>query len=70
MKKSMKIKVDFESETSKSILNFISDTQNGKYTVEKPDLSQIAYKYVQIPAQENINSVTESNNEIKLFGII
>jgi len=65
----LKIKVDFDSETTTAILNFISETQEGKYTPKKPDLTQITYKRLQIQEQDKSHSFGEENDEILLFGV-
>lgn len=65
----IKIKVDFDSETTKALLNFISDTQEGKYTEQKPDLTQITYKRLQIQEQDFSHFVDDNTNEVLLFGV-
>lgn len=67
MTEKLKIKVDFDGETTKALLDFITETQEGKYTEEKPDLKQITYKRMNI--QEQDFSQSSDNNEILLFGI-
>ncbi len=67
MTKKLKIKVDFDGENTKALLDFITETQEGKYTDEKPDLKQITYKRMNI--QEQDFSQSADNNEILLFGI-
>ena len=69
MEEPLKIKVDFESETTKAILNFIQETQEGKYTEKKPELTQITYKRLQIQEQDKSHSLDENNDENLLFGI-
>ncbi|HEX5153798.1 MAG TPA: hypothetical protein VFW07_20265 [Parafilimonas sp.] len=71
MSEPMKIKVDFDNETTKALLNFISDTQEGKYTQEKPDLTQITYRRLQIQEQDKNHSLEDDlSNEMLLFGIL
>lgn len=65
----LKIKVDFDGETTKAILNFITETQEGKYTKEKPDLTQITYKRLQIQEQDKTHSIDENCDEILHFGV-
>lgn len=65
----LKIKIDFDSETTIAILNFITDTQEGKYTEKKPDLTQITYKRLQIQEQDEFHPIDDSNNENLLFGV-
>jgi hypothetical protein len=62
----LKIKVDFDGNTTKSYLNFISNTQEGKYTSQKPDLTQVTYKRLYIQEQQMID---ENNEEVLLFGV-
>jgi hypothetical protein len=69
MTEPIKIKVDFDSETTQALLNFISDTQKGKYTEKKPDLTQITYKRLQIQEQDTSHFVDDNNNEVLLFGV-
>lgn len=66
----LKIKVDFDGETTKALLNFITETQEGKYTTQKPDLTQITYKRLQIQEQDNFHSLESNNDEVLLFGAI
>lgn len=69
MTEPIKIKVDFDSETTQALLNFITDTQEGKYTEKKPDLTQITYKRLQIQEQDSSHFVDDSNTEVLLFGV-
>lgn len=69
MADSLKVQVDFESETSKALLKFITDTQEGKYTEVKPDLTQMAYKRLQIQEQDAASGSDEEGDEILLFGL-
>jgi len=65
----LKIKVDFDGETTKALLNFITETQEGKYTSKKPDLTQITYKRLQIQEQDKTHSIENNNDEVLLFGV-
>ena len=69
MAEPLKIKVDFDGETTKALLNFITETQEGKYTEKKPDLTQITYKRLQIQEQDKSHSIDDNNDEILLFGV-
>jgi len=69
MAKILKIKVDFDGVTTKAILDFIVETQEGKYTSQKPDLKQITYKRLQIQEQDRFHSIDNLNEEILLFGV-
>lgn len=69
MAEPLKIKVDFEGATTKVLLNFITETQEGKYTEQKPDLTQVTYKRLQIQEQDKSHTIDDSNDEILLFGV-
>ncbi len=69
MTEPLKIKVDFDGETTKALLNFITETQEGKYTAQKPDLTQITYKRLDIQEQDKFHSSDESSNQVLLFGV-
>lgn len=65
----LKIKVNFDGETTKALLNFITETQEGKYTSQKPDLTQITYKRLQIQEQDKTHSIDINNDDTLLFGV-
>lgn len=65
----LKIKVDFDNEKTKTLLQFITETQEGKYTEQKPDLTQVTYKRLEIQEQDKSHSVDDDTDEIILFGI-
>lgn len=69
MTQPLKIKVDFDGKTTKALLNFITETQEGKYTQIKPDLTQITYKRLQVQEQDKTLSIDDNNDEILLFGV-
>lgn len=69
MSETLKIKVDFDGETTKTLLNFITETQEGKYTKKKPDVAQITYKRLQIQEQDKTHSIDDNNDEALLFGV-
>ena len=69
MAETIKIKVDFDGEITKAMLNFITETQEGKYTKEKPDLTQITYKRLQIQEQDKTHFIDEYCDEVLHFGI-
>ena len=69
MSESLKIKVDFDSEETKVLLQFITETQEGKYTVQKPDLTQVTYKRLEIQEQDKSQSMDDVEDEIILYGI-
>lgn len=63
----LKIKVDFHG--TKELLQFITETQEGNYTEQKPDLSQITYKRLQIQEQDTNHVTDNPQDEVILFGI-
>ena len=69
MSENLQIKVDFDGEPTKALLNFISDTQEGKYTSHKPDMIQVTYKRLLIPEQDKSHSIDHMDNEVLLFGV-
>jgi len=70
MNQSIKVKVDFDGETTQTLLKFIADTQEGKYTAQKPDLTHVTYKRLQIQEQDTSTFLDDnSNNEVLLFGV-
>lgn len=69
MAETIKIKVDFDGDTTKALLNFITETQEGKYTEKKPDLSQITYRRLQVQEQDAFYNDEDSNDETLLFGV-
>jgi hypothetical protein len=68
MSETLRIKIDFDGET-KTLLNFITETQEGKYTEKKPDVTQITYKRLQIQEQDKTHSIDDNNDEALLFGV-
>lgn len=69
MPETIKIKVDFDGETTKALLNFITETQEGRYTENKPDVTQITYKRLQIQEQDKAHSIDDNCDEVLLFGV-
>ena len=63
------VKVGFDNEKAKALLNFINETREGKYTAQKPDLTQIKFRRLEIQEQDKNHSVEDNNEEIVLFGI-
>lgn len=70
MENIIKIKVDFNNEKLNPFLNFVKDTQEGKYTKEKPTLSSFKFTRMEIH-EHNVFETIESENqdEVLLFGI-
>ena len=69
MAEPLKIKIDFDNSETKGLLQFITETQEGKYTTQKPDLTQVTYKRLDIQEQDKIHSVDEIADEVILFGV-
>lgn len=65
----LKIKVGFDRKSANALLQFISETREGKYTAQKPDLTQIKFKRLEIQEQDKNHSIEDNNEEIVLFGI-
>ena len=65
----LKVKVGSNNENINALLNFINETREGKYTPQKPDLTQIKFKRLEIQEQDAAHSVDDNNEEIVLFGI-
>lgn len=69
MENKLKINVDFEGKVADKLMSFIIDTQEGKYTVEKPILTQIKYKRLEIEEQDYASTFEEAEDNLILFGI-
>lgn len=67
MANKLKVNVDFEGKVADELMNFVIDTQEGKYTKEKPVLTQVTYKRMEIE-QEVFTSFDDTDENI-LFGI-
>lgn len=66
----IKIKVDFEQESTKAILDFITSTKDGKYSKEKLDLASLKYSRLDVQDTDVIQKINEQNREeILFFGI-
>lgn len=65
----LKVKVGFDDEKTNALLKFINETRDGKYTAQKPDLTQIKFTRLEIQEQDKTHSVDDNNEEIVLFGI-
>jgi len=61
-------KTSKESIESKQLLDFITDTQNGKFTANKPDVIQVTYRRLAIQEQDE-HRIDEENERMLLFGI-
>jgi hypothetical protein len=68
MSDTLKFKVDFDSEETKSLLQFISDTQEGKYTDHKPDITQVTFKRLEIQEQNKSHQAETTDDVIILYG--
>lgn len=69
MDSKLKIKVDFEGKVADELMNFVIDTQEGKYTKEKPTLTQVTYKRMETEEQDYSSSFEDSEDNVLLFGI-
>lgn len=69
MNNKIKIDFDFEGEVADDLMKFVFDTQDGKYTEEKPILTQITYKRIDLVEQDYASSIDESGENIILFGV-
>ncbi len=65
----LKINVDFEGKVADELMNFVIDTQEGKYTKEKPVLTQVTYKRMVIEEHDCTLSIEETEDNVLLFGI-
>ncbi|MDR1182689.1 MAG: hypothetical protein LBL13_11990 [Bacteroidales bacterium] len=55
-------------ETDK-IMDFICETRDGKYTAEKPDLTQITYARMEIQENDASNIFNDCFEEVILYGM-
>jgi hypothetical protein len=58
----------YKKETDK-IMDFICETKDGKYTAEKPDLTQITYARMEIQENDASNIFNDCSEEVVLYGI-
>ena len=56
------VKVGFDNEKAKALLNFINETREGKYTAQKPDLTQIKFRRLEIQEQDKNPQPEQSVN--------
>ena len=54
---------------SEKVLDFIHETKDGKYTVEKPDLTYITYTRMEIPESDTGNIFNDCFEEVILYGM-
>lgn len=52
-----------------SLLVFISDTADGKYTESKPQIAEVTFNRVAIPEQDRTLPTEDTGDEVLLFGI-
>lgn len=69
MPAALKIKIGFNNDKSKALLDFINETREGKYTAKKPSLTQLKFRRLEIQEQDKTHSVDEIAEEAILFGI-
>ena len=51
------------------VMDFICETQDGKYTVEKPDLTHITYTRMEIQEGDATNVFNDCFEEVILYGM-
>lgn len=69
MENNLKIKVDFEGKVADELMSFVIDTQEGKYTKEKPVLTQVTYKRMLIDLEDCTSEFEDNEANVLLFGI-
>lgn len=69
MENNLKIKVDFEGKVADELMKFVVDTQEGKYTKEKPILTQVTYKRMLIEQEDCTSEFEDNEANVLLFGI-
>jgi hypothetical protein len=57
-----------EKETDK-VMGFINETKEGKYTIEKPDLTHITYTRMEIQEGDTTNTFNDYVEEVILYGM-
>ncbi|MBL0255065.1 MAG: hypothetical protein IPQ27_08885 [Chitinophagaceae bacterium] len=68
MAEPLKLKLTLTTQKQKACYS-LSLKQEGKYTTQKPDLTQVTYKRLDIQEQDKIHSVDEIADEVILFGV-
>lgn len=58
----------YEKEADK-VMDFICATKKGKYTAEKPDLTQITYTRMEIQEGDAANIFNDCFEEVVLYGM-
>ncbi|MDR0566984.1 MAG: hypothetical protein LBG47_08135 [Prevotellaceae bacterium] len=58
----------YKKETDR-VMDFICETREGKYTAEKPDLTQITYSRMVIQESDASNVFDDCPEEVFLYGI-
>jgi hypothetical protein len=54
---------------AKDVLNFIRETKEGKYTVEKPNLTHITYTRLEIQEGNASNIFDDCPEDVILYGL-
>ena len=57
------------SKEADRVINFISDTKDGKYTAEKPDLTHITYTRMEIQEGDATNIFNDCFDEVVYYGM-
>jgi len=60
---------EFEGKRADQLMEFIINTQEGKFTEGKPEFSDITYKRFIIEEEDITSEIEETENNILLFGI-
>jgi hypothetical protein len=58
----------YQNETDK-VMDFIYETQAGKYTAKKPDLTHITYTRMEIQENDASNIFNDCYEEVVLYGM-
>jgi len=61
--------IAIERKESDKVMDFIQATKEGKYTLQKPDLTYITYARLIIQENDAENIYNESNDEVILYGL-
>jgi len=60
--------VVYEQEINR-VMDFICETRDGKYTAEKPDLTQIIYTRMEIQEGDATNIFNDCFEDVLLYGM-
>jgi len=51
------------------VIDFLSDTRDGRYTLEKPDLTQISYARMDIQGGDSSIFFNDTIDDVILYGV-